>query len=458
MIKGRILRILSLSLLICSAFILCTALGMLLKPEAFHKFFSPVQLVPDLVPPSLSRNYYWDVRSYAEMVLSNRCLAFYPLWPLLTRFLFNPQTLEQAAHSLLKLSTVIFFISSPLLVWVFLKNLKEQKLTILILIAFSVSPMAIFRVIGYTESLFTLLSVIFIWLCMRPTQLNNKIQLGLLFIVTFLLSLNRPILIQSLIASIASLATIIFFDNLKLPRERRDFLSQINQHTQKIQMTVVLWTSAILGFSAYGIYCLHSRGNFLAPFIDQKYWSTKTGLHLELIFFPKSPLFDLLGLYFPILVLGISLFVVYCKVKNENPLVWVPKSPIWNVLILYPPLLVISYIVNYFRLKNKSANGKSYLTRLNTSDFTETLSNNYIFWFCAYFSVVHCALIFFTRDRLYSLGRHIFGVPFFFLALGYLCCCIPGKKTYQALWWFIIISAIALVEQWVNYGQNKWLG
>ena len=456
--KERIFRILSLSLLICSAFILCTALGMLLKPEAFHKFFSPVQLVPDLVPPSLSRNYYWDVRSYAEMVLSNRCLAFYPLWPLLTRFLFNPQTLEQAAHSLLKLSTVIFFISSPLLVWVFLKNLKEQKLTILILIAFSVSPMAIFRVIGYTESLFTLLSVIFILLCMRPTQLNNKIQLGLLFIVTFLLSLNRPILIQSLIASIASLATIIFFDNLKLPRERIDFLSQINQHTQKIQMTVVLWTSAILGFSVYGIYCLHSRGNFLAPFIDQKYWSTKTGLHLELIFFPKSPLFDLLGLYFPILVLGISLFVVYCKVKNENPLVWVPKFPIWNILILYPPLLVISYIVNYFRLRNKSANGKSYLTRLNTSDFTETLSNNYIFWFCAYFSVVHCALIFFTRDRLYSLGRHIFGVPFFFLALGYLCCCIPGKKTYQALWWFIIISAIALVEQWVNYGQNKWLG
>ncbi len=456
--KERILRILSLSLLICSAFIVCSALGMLLNPDAFYKFSSPVHLVPDLVPPSRSHSYYWDVQSYAEMVLSNRCIAFYPLWPLLTRILFNPQSLEQAAHSLLKLSTVIFFISIPLLVGVFLKNLKQQHLTLLILLAFSVNPMAIFRVIGYTESLFTLLSMIFILLCMRPNRLNNNIQFFLLAIVTFFLSLNRPILIQSLAASLLSVGTIVFFNNLKATQETRDFSSQIIQYSQEIKMTVVLWISAILGFSVYGIYCLHSRGSFLAPFIDQKDWSTKTGLHLELIFFPKSPLFDLLGLYFPVIVLGISLFLVYFKVKNENPLVWVPKSPIWNVLILYPPLLVISYIVNYLRLKNKSVDGKNYLTPLSTSDFTQTLSNNYIFWFCAYFSVVHCALILLTRDRLYSLGRHIFGIPFFFLALGYLCCCIPGKKTYQSLWWLIIISAIALVEQWVNYGQNNWLG
>jgi hypothetical protein len=26
------------------------------------------------------------------------------------------------------------------------------------------------------------------------------------------------------------------------------------------------------------------------------------------------------------------------------------------------------------------------------------------------------------------------------------------------LWGFIFISAIALVEQWVNYGKHNWLG
>jgi hypothetical protein len=92
------------------------------------------------------------------------------------------------------------------------------------------------------------------------------------------------------------------------------------------------------------------------------------------------------------------------------------------------PLLILLYVFNYFRLKNKSTEGEGLLTRLQTSDYTKTLGKNYLFWFCVYFPVFHSVLIFFTRDRLYSLGRYIFGVPFFFVALGYLCCCVPGKK------------------------------
>jgi hypothetical protein len=459
MIQGRLIRILNFSLLICSAFVLCATLGMLLNPDAFYKFFSPVQLVPDLVPPSRSISYYWDVKSYAEMVLSNRCLAFYPLWPALSRILFSPQTIDQAAHSLLKLSTVIFFVSTPLLVWIFIKNLKHHYLAVLVLLAFSINPMAIFRAIGYTESLFSALSIIFIGLCLRQTRLPENLKLALVFCVTFIMSLTRPILIPFVFSSAAALGTMFFFEYLKLGnREGRVFLLQLNQYAQEIKTTVTIWISALLGYSVYGIFCLQSRGDFFAPFNDQKNWGTKLGLHLELLLFPKSPLFDLLGLYFPILVLLIAFTLVYFKIKNKSTLVWVPKSPLWKVLLLYPPLLTFGYILTNLILKRKSTEVEHSLTRLNTSDFTLTLSSNYIFWFCVYFPVVHSALIFFTRDRLYSLGRYVFGVPFFFLALGYLCCCIPGKKTYQALWWFIAISAIALVEQWVNYGQNKWLG
>lgn len=457
MIKARIIKVCSLSLLVCSIFSLCTALGMLFNPDAFHKFFSPVQLVPDSFPASSSTNYYWDVRHYAEMVLSNRCTAFYPLWPLLIRFLLHPQNLEQAAYSLLKVSTIIFFISTPFLVWIFLKTLKNQSIAFLIVLAFTISPMAIFRVIGYTESLFSALSVIFIWLCIRQTKFQANLELIPLFLITLLLSLNRPILAQTVLASIATLGTIYFFESQKIEISG-NFFTRFRHFSQEIKTTVILWCAAIAGYSIYGFYCLRSRGNFFAPFLDQKPWSSDTGLHLELLLFPKSPLFDLLGLYFPILVLALSLFFVYCKVNDKTPLVWVPKFPLWNALFLYPPLLILSYSVNYFRLKKKSSKTQSTLTPLSTADFTKTLSRNYIFWFCVYFPVIHAILILLTRDRLYSLGRHIFGIPFFFLALGYLCCCIPGKKTYQTLWWLIFISAIALVEQWVNYGKNQWLG
>lgn len=457
MIKARIIKVCSLSLLVCSIFSLCTALGMLFNPDAFHKFFSPVQLVPDSFPASSSTNYYWDVRHYAEMVLGNRCTAFYPLWPLLIRLLFQPQNLEQAAYSLLNVSTIIFFVSTPFLVWIFIKALKNQSIAFLSILAFTINPMAIFRVIGYTESLFSALSIIFIWLCLRQTKFKGNLELLLLFLITLLLSLNRPILAQTAIASIAALVTIYFFE-CKRTEMQGNFFTKLCHFSQEIKMTIILWVAAITGYSFYGFYCLRSRGNFFAPFLDQKPWSSDTGLHLELLLFPKSPLFDLLGLYFPILVLALSLFFVYCKVNDKSPLVWVPKFPLWNALFLYPPLLILSYAVNYLRLKKKSTKTQRALTPLNTADFTKSLSRNYIFWFCVYFPVIHAILILLTRDRLYSLGRHIFGIPFFFLALGYLCCCIPGKKTYQTLWWLIVISAIALVEQWVNYGQNQWLG
>jgi len=459
MTKERIIRIVNSSLLIGGAFLLCAALGMLINPDAFYKFFSPVQLVPDPIPPSQSVSYYWDLKGYAEMALNNQCIAFYPLWPLLIRILFHPQSVEQAAYSFLLVSTILFFISLPLLVWVFNKVLNQKSLAFLVTLAFSLSPMAIFRVIGYTESLFTILSAILIWSCLRQNGLDGTLRLALLFGVTFVMSLTRPILMPFFFSSIAALGTIYLFDWLRLERQSRSsLLTNVHHYGEEIKITITLCLAALLGYLPYGLFCLRSRGSFFAPFTDQKLWGTKLGLHLELLLFPKSPLFDLYGLYFPILVLVLSLFLVYFKVKNEEPLVWIPQSPLWMILFLYPPLLVVTYIANYLRLRSKLPGGASSLTKLVTSEITQSLSRNYLFWFSAYFGVFHSLLIFFTRDRLYSLGRYSFGLPFFFLALGYLCCCIPGRRTNLALWLLILVSAIALVEQWVNYGQNQWLG
>ena len=491
MTKEKITQIVNSSLLIGGAFLLCAALGMLINPNTFYKFFSPVQLVPDPIPPSQSVSYYWDLKGYAELALNNQCIAFYPLWPLLIRTLFHPQSVEQAAYAFLVLSAVLFFISLPLLVWIFKKALNHQSLAFLVVLAFSLSPMAIFRVIGYTESFFTILSAIFIWCCLRQSRLHETLRLALVFGVTFVMSLTRPILMPFIFSSIAALGTIYLFDWLRLERRSRSsLLTNAHHYGEEIKITITLCLATVIGYLPYGLFCLHSRGSFFAPFTDQSLWGTKLGLHLELLLFPKSPLFDLYGLYFPILVLVLSLFLVYFKVRNEEPLMWIPQSPLWLILFLYPPLLVVIYIANYLRLRSntswvrqdeishppcqggsnqriwdkikpngsKASRGASSLTKLVTSDFAQSLSHNYLFWFCAYFAVFHSLLIFFTRDRLYSLGRYSFGLPFFFLTLGYLCCCIPGKRTNLALWLFIWVSAIALVEQWVNYGQNQWLG
>jgi hypothetical protein len=95
------------------------------------------------------------------MALSNVCLAFYPLWPLLIRTLFHPQTIEQAAYSFLVLSTVILFISTPLLLNVFRKSFNHQYLAFLLVLAFSLNPMGFFALL-VIQKVFFLPSLLFL--------------------------------------------------------------------------------------------------------------------------------------------------------------------------------------------------------------------------------------------------------------------------------------------------------
>lgn len=422
-------------IIIYSAFIVCAIVGMLIYPDTFNKFFSPTQLSRTIPPQLPHKSYYWDIELYANMALQNACTAFYPLWGFIITRLFHPQNLDQYANYFKITATALFCISTPLIFWVFKKALKNQYLALIITLTYTVNPMAIFRVIGYTESLFSLLGIFFIWLLLPENKLNEKIKLMLLSFITILMALTRPVLIQIIFACLLSLITIFWLTK------------QLSKNN--IFRTIAISISAILGYSIYGFSCLQLRGDFFAPFHDQKQWGKTLGLHLNLLFLPKSPLFDLLGLYLPILILIISLVIIYCKTKNQKLLVFIPKRFIWDILIIYPPVLGLAYMFNYWRSVKKE---------IITSKFTNSLPNNYLFWFCIYFSVINALIVFFTQNRLASLGRYIFAVPFFFLALGYLYCCFPGKRKYKNLLFVIIVSAIALVQQWINYGKDQWLG
>ena len=126
----------------------------------------------------------------------------------------------------------------------------------------------------------------------------------------------------------------------------------------------------------------------------------------------------------------------------------------WSIFYLYPPVLIFIYVFNFI----KSIKTKINLSKINLPDYTNKLAINYIFWFSLYFTTAHSLINFFTFDRLMSLGRHILATPFFFISLGYLYRCIPSKIKYQTLLFMTFVSALMLVQQWVNYGQDKWLG
>lgn len=445
-----------LPLIICGAFIFCAAVGMLIDPDAFHKFFSATQINREIPPQLPHKSYYWDVLHYAEMAVNPSCKAFYPLWTFIIRNLFHPQTIEQAAHYFLIVGSGIFLITNFLLFWVIKTALNRTTLAFLIMLAYTVNPMAIFRVIGYTESIFSLFGTLFIWLCLPKNKINQKLKLCFLFIITFLMSLTRPILIQVFFATALTLITIIGLEMLRTKiYSWNNLLINLQKYQLEIKTTVTIWVAALLGYAVYGSFCLQTRGNFFAPFDDQRLWGKKLGIHLELLLFPKSPLVDIIGFYLPLIILLLSLILTYYKYTQKQNIILVPRYRIWwSILYLYPPLLILIYGFNFFKaMKNKIT-----FTQIKIHDYTNNLAVNYIFWFCVYFTTAHSLIQFFTFDRLMSLARYIFATPFFFLPLGYLYRCIPGKIKYQTLLFMSLISAVMLVEQWIKYGQDKWLG
>lgn len=439
--------ILPYSVLLAAAFVICAAIGMLINSPAFYKLFSLPSEIP--VFAGRSRSYYWDISAYTAMALHGTCTAFYPLWSLLIRVLFHPQTAIEAARGFQISAIALFFGSLPLVVRVFQTSIQDRVLAFLMALAYVLSPLAIFRVIGYTEGLFGVLSLGFLWALSWNPKRRPWIQMILLCAVTALMSLTRPILAQMIGASVAAIATIFGFEWLKLsPMSGQAFLRSWWDKYARISTIAVLTSiSAFAGYSIYGVFCLRSRGNFFAPFQDQSLWKKSIGFRPDLLLFPKSPWVDLLALYLPLLILVIGLAVVYA---NLNRAEWfVPRSPLWLILFAYPPLFILIYWV---------AARRNPPTPIPKTAIGLALSENYLFWFCVYFALAHSVIAFLTQDRLVSLGRYVFALPFVFLAIGVLLECFPSQKRYSLLLGLSGVSALLLVQQWIDYGYHNWLG
>jgi hypothetical protein len=467
-----------MAVLITLSFGLCAAIGMVINPQSFYKFFFLPSVSPALDFNRLvSKSYYWDVTAYGYMALKDMCLAFYPLWPWLIKNLFHPQSIDQAAWQFRLVATTLSLASIPLFLWILQQSLQRRLLVFLVALLYYVSPMSIFRFNGYTESLFAFLNLLLLATLLPENRLNPGWKLVIVGLLGGLLGTTRAVLVQNMFSAVAALVTVCSLAALQNPVISLPAIAHQAKHRygQLSQTTIVLSLSTLVGYSIYGGQCLRLRGDFFTPFKDQELWRKSLGLRPELLLFPKSFLIDLLGLYAPILLLLVAVWLVYHKITHQTPLMLVPRSPWWGFLAIYPPLWMVVYIATTFRLKMKQAeqfrdhstefklNARAIaytngLTKLQSTEFTHTLSASYVFWFCIYMSLSHAAIVFFTQDRMISLGRYIFAEPFFFIAIGYLCRCIPSRQPDAILLWLAAISACYLVLQWVNYGHNAFLG
>ncbi len=435
------------------AFIVCAACGMIINPQAFLKFFDLGLEIPESNP---TLNYFCDIAAYASMSMNSQCSAFYSLWPTLIRVLFEPTTIKEAAQGFLITATGLWLVSIPLLLVVFQKGLNDRRLGFWVALIYSLSPMAIFRVIGYTESLFGFLSLLLMWALLPREQPRGQWVLWVVFVFTFSLSLTRPALVQFIGSGLGTIFTLGILARLKLEKESwKEFWQRFAQEKRfGLQVTGVIFLAALLGYAVYGTFCVQHGNSFWTPFEAQKAWGKSLAFRPYLLLLPKSPLIDILALYFPVLLLATAWLIVLAKYKPLKLPSLLP-FPIFLTLAFYPPLWILAHTLA--NLRTQWLRKLQPLTH-SLTPLAEICTQSYLFWFSLYFTASHSVISFFTQDRLVSLGRYVFAQPFIFLGLGYVYISLNHHRKLWPIMWLSGIEAAYLVNNWVRYGSHLWLG
>jgi hypothetical protein len=455
---------------------------MVFNPQSFWKFFTiPTQLIPS----TSSLSYYWDIQAYAELALQPQCSAFYPLWPTLIHWGFQPTSITEAARDFLWVATGLSVVTVPLSLILFRKAFQDDRLALGITLLYHLSPLAIFRVIGYTESLFSVLAILLLLLLQslsRPSSRSSPLSDGLAILnitgvglLAAILGLMRPTLPQMIGASLATLITLGGIQGLtpndrsvEDPDETKDpeepkavedtapwqtlwakLRSFQQQYPYVLPVSLALILGTIVGYSVYGGFCWQTTGDFFGPFSQQSLWNKRVGIRPWLLFTSRSPLVDLWGLYLPPLLWLIALGQVGQAVGVMSLVPLRGGLGSW-LLALYPPLWL--FVQSWQRSLGLS--WRSPQPSLPVPPWAA----HYDLWFAVYFALAHGAIVWLTQDRLVSLGRYIFGQPFIFLALGYLYPHL-GRQHQRFLWPMLLgLSMLYLLQQWVRYGNHQWLG
>jgi len=439
--------ILLTSIFIILGFILCTAISIIINPHIFTSFFSN----------SPSKLFY-DIEHYANLSLNQACGAFYPLWPWLINRLGNPQTVYDAAFYFRVGGLFLALLSIPIFLWLLSRNIKSYKIVALTTALYAINPLSIFRVIGYTEAIFCILSLILLILIsdLEPkseTFIKNIKFIYLLifiFILSLLISLTRPFLIQAIFASMFALGSILLITKL----QNQNHISFLKIFKTYSITTLVICVGALVGYCIYGYYCLGARGDFFAPFHDQKNWGKQLGFYPQLFFIPLT-LADYTSIYLPFIALLIS-WLIFISINIRKLIFVIPKVWQFILLLAYPPAFLAFYGFD-FKIKNFSDKPNN-LKEIHLTESASSLSNNYVFWFCLYFALIHSIIIVFSDEKLTSLRRFIFGTPYFFLVIAYISQCFPTDKVSIFLLWMLAISGIGLVQYWLDYANYLWIG
>lgn len=133
-----------------------------------------------LIFPPLIRQYFggaefWDTAYYHDLVhkgyFKREILAFYPLWPLILKAFHEFMIAVGGIHPDIWINLLAALLNITGLyigALLFKKVFKEPRTAAFVFFLYAFNPYGVFRFIGYSESLFSLLSFLLLYLLYSP--------------------------------------------------------------------------------------------------------------------------------------------------------------------------------------------------------------------------------------------------------------------------------------------------
>ncbi|WP_272061318.1 hypothetical protein [Oscillatoria sp. CS-180] len=286
---------------------------------------------------------------------------------------------------------------------------------------------------------------------------NAKAFLGysILFVLTVLLNLTRPSLIQSLFAIAFTLVTLFCLQYLTV-NSSSGYGIKVNKLPKRaLALAVTIGAGSITGYSIYGFYCWRTTDSFFRPFQAQIDWGRTLAFRPWLLLFPRSLLIDLHGLYLPALLCLGLVYLLYASTQKASALkLGLPKQP-WLYLLLAHPLVFIGILLG---LKRFARNWVKTVATVPKQQWIDYLGQFPILYAIA-FSSVHSLINFLANSgHLYSTSRHFFAAPYAFIGLGAILSIVSIPQLNRLMGMVRIVGMGLLVQQWFSYAADGWLG
>ena len=422
-----------------------------------------IAINPELVPRFLgetshiSQHGYLDLEHYIAIArnfdLEAWRTAFYPVWPSLLRFANNLSTIGIYKTAIF-LSALIGVISLVISKSIFYRITENTLSGFISWSLYVISPMTVFFFCGYTESLFALESWLVIIAAINILTLG-KSNRRLYFINAFILvtssiflALTRPTLVQNIFSVIG---TMLILSNLKKGRVSLSY-------NRCIKVSILILASSIIGYIIYGSSLIAEGFRFFEPFHAQSDWNKSLGFRPIFLLTSKSPIIDLWGLYYPLILIasstsGLKLFNIELGFIQR---VFFKKLPL---TLLYPPLGIVYGLAS--NLVNPKGKNNHVLLKESPNKLSTFRELEFIFWYSALFAFSHSIITFLTQpEYMNSLGRYVFGQPYFYIAMSFVIAKI-GEQNIRKIGPFFIaifgISTLYLLKNFIDFGNARLL-